>query len=143
TAFAGHPYGVPVAGTDAALRTHTSEDLAAWHRDKFMTGPTVIAVAGDSEPIRLAGMAAKAFAEVRGRLAKPIQRPEWPKNVSQAVESRDKAQSALVLSWPSPARGDAARFDVAMLASIASGLGGRFFEELRDKQSLCYTVHAF
>ena len=30
----------------------------------------------------------------------------------------------------------------AMLAGVASGLGGRFFEELRDKQSLCYTVHA-
>ena len=30
-----------------------------------------------------------------------------------------------------------------MLAGVASGLGGRFFEELRDKHSLCYTVHAF
>jgi zinc protease len=143
TAFAGHPYGVPAMGTDASLRTHTSGDLAEWHRSKFMTGATVIAIAGDSEPIRLAGMAAKAFSEMRGRLAQPIRRPEWPAGVAQAVEARDKAQSALVLSWPSPARGDVARFDVAMLASIASGLGGRFFEELRDKQSLCYTVHAF
>ena len=30
-----------------------------------------------------------------------------------------------------------------MIASVASGLGGRFFDELRDKRSLCYTVHAF
>ena len=30
-----------------------------------------------------------------------------------------------------------------MIASIASGLGGRFFDELRDRQSLAYTVHAF
>jgi len=30
-----------------------------------------------------------------------------------------------------------------MLTGVASGLGGRLFEELRDKQSLCYTVHAF
>jgi zinc protease len=30
-----------------------------------------------------------------------------------------------------------------MLSGVASGLGGRLFEELRDKQSLCYTVHAF
>jgi zinc protease len=26
---------------------------------------------------------------------------------------------------------------------IASGLGGRFFDELREKRSLCYTVQAF
>jgi zinc protease len=30
-----------------------------------------------------------------------------------------------------------------MIASVASGLGGRFFDELRDKRSLCYTVTAF
>jgi zinc protease len=30
-----------------------------------------------------------------------------------------------------------------MIANIASGLGGRFFDELREKRSLCYTVHAF
>jgi zinc protease len=30
-----------------------------------------------------------------------------------------------------------------MIASVASGLGGRFFDELRDKKSLCYTVNAF
>ena len=30
-----------------------------------------------------------------------------------------------------------------MIATIASGLGGRFFDELRDRQSLAYTVHAY
>ena len=30
-----------------------------------------------------------------------------------------------------------------MIATVASGLGGRFFDELRDKRSLCYTVNAF
>jgi zinc protease len=45
--------------------------------------------------------------------------------------------------FPGPARNDPARFDAAMIASVASGLGGRFFDELRDKRSLCYTVHAF
>ena len=29
-----------------------------------------------------------------------------------------------------------------MLSGVASGLGGRFFEELRDRQSLAYTVMA-
>jgi zinc protease len=61
----------------------------------------------------------------------------------EEVEHREKAQTALVMSWPAPARNDEARFEVAMLSGIASGLGGRLFEELRDKQSLCYTVQAF
>ena len=30
-----------------------------------------------------------------------------------------------------------------LIAMVASGLGGRFFDELRDRQSLAYTVRAF
>ncbi|HEY8309714.1 MAG TPA: insulinase family protein, partial [Gemmatimonadaceae bacterium] len=55
----------------------------------------------------------------------------------------DKTQSAMVLAFPSPGRTDATRFAAHVLSSIASGLGGRFFEELRDRRSLAYTVHAF
>jgi zinc protease len=32
---------------------------------------------------------------------------------------------------------------VSLLAGVASGLGGRFFEELREKRSLAYTVRAW
>jgi zinc protease len=59
------------------------------------------------------------------------------------VERRDKAQTAMGLLFPGPTRTDSDRFAASMIASVASGLGGRFFDELRDKQSLCYTVTAF
>ena len=49
----------------------------------------------------------------------------------------------LAVLFPGPSRADSDRFAASMIASVASGLGGRFFDELRDKQSLCYTVTAF
>src|SRR6185436_7954702 len=58
------------------------------------------------------------------------------------AESRDKAQTAIALAFPGPARTDDARFAASMIGTVASGLGGRFFDELRDRQSLAYTVHA-
>ena len=45
--------------------------------------------------------------------------------------------------FPGPSRTDPARFSARVFSAIASGLGGRFFEQLRDKQSLAYTVSAF
>ena len=69
--------------------------------------------------------------------------PAWPTMLTTSVESRDRAQTALAMLFPGPARRDDARYSAAMIASVASGLGGRFFDELRDKRSLCYTVHAF
>jgi predicted Zn-dependent peptidase len=58
------------------------------------------------------------------------------------VVRRDKAQAALAMGFPGPARGDADRAAAQVWAAIASGLGGRLFESLRDRRSLAYTVVA-
>jgi zinc protease len=108
-----------------------------------LQAPATIAVVGDADPAELAALAAGAFGELRGGEITPLETPAWPTAVVQRMEQREKAQTALALMFPGPARSDVARFATAMIAGVASGLGGRFFDELRDKQSLGYTVHAF
>jgi len=142
-AFAGHPYGVPSLGTESSLRGHQREDLTEWHRAQFLEAANVIAIVGDVDADEVAAIAGRHFEALRFTPPSPLPAPDWPDHIIEFAEQREKAQTALVLSWPSPARTDAARFNVAILAGVASGLGGRLFEELRDKQSLCYTVHAF
>ena len=142
-AFAGHPYGVPSLGTETSLRAQTTVDLQRWHHTQFGDAANVIAIVGDGDPDDLAGIAARHFRDIRYADPKPLPTPMWPDRVVESAETREKAQTALVLTWPGPSRSDDSRFDVAMLAGIASGLGGRLFEELRDKHSLCYTVQAF
>lgn len=142
-AFAGHPYGVPATGDEVSLPTITAEEARAWHRERVLGGPAVIAIVGDAEPDDLAALAAARFGELTGGELAPLEKPEWPVSLVQRVEQREKAQTALALLFPGPSRRDPARFAAAMIAGVASGLGGRFFDELRDKQSLGYTVHAF
>ena len=57
-----------------------------------------------------------------------------------AEEERAKAQTALAMAFPAPSRRDDDRFTARMISVMASGLGGRFFDELRERQSLAYTV---
>ncbi|MGH7638802.1 MAG: M16 family metallopeptidase [Gemmatimonadaceae bacterium] len=142
SAFSGHPYGVPALGTETSLRAHGADDLRRWHCDRFLSGSSVIAFAGDADPDDLAELAARHFESLRYSDAPAVPAVLWPPGVTETSEQRDKAQTAMVLAWPAPRRSDTARFDLAMLGGVASGLGGRFFEELRDKQSLCYTVNA-
>jgi zinc protease len=47
------------------------------------------------------------------------------------------------MAFAGPSRGNPERFAARLIATMASGLGGRFFDELRDRRSLAYTVHAF
>ena len=142
-AFAGHPYGVPVSGDAVTLPRLTSERVRDWHRARLLNGPSVIAIVGDADHDELAALMAGQFGELLGGESTQLDRPSWPQAVVQRIETRDKAQTALALLFPGPSRTDDARFAAEMIAGVASGLGGRFFDELRDKQSLGYTVQGF
>jgi zinc protease len=144
-AFRGHSYGIPTTGTEESLRAIERSHVAGWHRERVLGAEAapVIAIVGDGDPDGFAATAAREFAEL-GRAAPPrLVTPEWPAGVITSAERRDKAQTAIGLLFPGPSRTDPERFAASMIASVASGLGGRFFDELRDKQSLCYTVTAF
>ncbi len=142
-AYAGHPYGVPVSGDENTLPWLTAADIRAWHDAHVLHGQSVIAVVGDGDPDALAGLVAARFDSLQGGTAADVAAPVWPAELVQRVEQREKAQTALTIFFPSPARTDDDRFAADMIAGVASGLGGRFFDELRDRQSLGYTVHAF
>ena len=109
----------------------------------MLDGSSVIAIVGDVEPDEIAALVAARFGELTWRERAPIAVPAWPSAPVVRAESREKAQSALALAFPSPSRDDDARIAAELLAGVASGLGGRFFDQLRDKQSLAYTVSAF
>jgi zinc protease len=55
---------------------------------------------------------------------------------------REKAQTAVAMVFPGPSRRASERHAAEVWAAVASGLGGRMFEALRDRRSLAYTVLA-
>ncbi|MDQ6887285.1 MAG: insulinase family protein [Gemmatimonadota bacterium] len=142
-AFPGHPYGVPASGTESSLERIDATRLREWHRTRVLQAPAVIVIVGDLDDAGISGTIAASFDELRVAPATPVPPPAWPTGPVERIESRDKAQTALALAFPAPDRSDDDRFAAHLIASVASGLGGRFFEELRDKQSLAYTVTAF
>lgn len=142
-AFAGHPYGVGTLGTEDSIRALTSDAVRRWHSEQVLAGPTLIGIVGDVDPDEIASVAAAELAALRASPRVSISAPIWPDAPRREVELRDKAQTALALTFPGPTRGDPERFAAHLIATMASGLGGRFFDELREKRSLAYTVHAF
>jgi zinc protease len=142
-AFAGHPYGVPAAGNEESLVRIDRDDVVRWHREKVLRGATVIAVVGDGDADHLASIAAGAFSGLAHVDPPKLDSPSWPNKAIEIVEPRARAQSAVTMLFPGPSRLDGDRFAAALIGGIASGQGGRFFDELREKRSLCYTVHAF
>ena len=142
-AFKGHPYAISSLGTERSLREVSVGRVRDWYRSRVLKGTLVAGVVGDVDPDEAARIVAGELGSLAATTPLPLPSPGWPEEVSVRDDSLDKAQTALAIAFPGPARRDPERFAARMVASIGSGLGGRFFDELRDRQSLAYTVHAF
>ena len=143
-AFEGHPYGFSLEATEEALRAVTADELREWHaREVLEGGPWLIVVGaiGDADEAA-AVIAAELVGLPVARPAPLPERPAWPTARRVRTEARSKAQTALVLAFPGPDRNDPALYAAEVLSNVLSGLGGRFFEELRGRRSLAYTVSA-
>ncbi|HXL85948.1 MAG TPA: pitrilysin family protein [Gemmatimonadaceae bacterium] len=141
-AFGKHPYGRPVMGTEESLRAISPEQAREWHRSRVLESAAVIGIVADVDVKEAADLVAREFGFLESKKSPKVAKPRWPKSVKIAAESRDKSQTAIALAFPAPSRTDDDRFAASMIGTVASGLGGRFFDELRDRQSLAYTVNA-
>ena len=79
----------------------------------------------------------RGLAQGDRRTAPPL---PWPTEARVGGVTR-QGTVALSLLFPGPMRDDRRRYAAALLSTVASGLGGRFFDALRDRDSLAYSVH--
>jgi zinc protease len=142
SAFKGHPYAISTLGTEKSLAFIPVSSVRDWYRARVLKGTLVAGIVGDVDETAVA-VVAHELGTLSPSTPLPLRSPGWPSDVRVRADSRDKAQTALAMAFPGPARADPDRFAARIIAGIGSGLGGRFFDELRDRQSLAYTVHAY
>jgi len=144
-AFGDSGYGLPTAGLEETLATLTAPRTAEWHRGNVLGRRLTVVAVGDLEPARAADQLAAVFRDWRGGPVPASVAERWRpagSPVERTVEL-GKAQSAFAMLFPGPARRDPARHAAEVWAAVASGLGGRLFDALREQRSLAYTVLAF
>ncbi|HEU5304741.1 MAG TPA: pitrilysin family protein [Gemmatimonadales bacterium] len=145
-AFGDEGYGLPMGGTPGTLPEITPEDVRAWHRRALLGVRPVVVAVGDVDPEQASNALAGVFQERPAlpdrRLTAPLAWTGEAADSGMRVVEREKAQAALAMAFPGPSRRDPDRLAAQVWAAVASGLGGRLFEALRDRRSLAYTVLA-
>lgn len=142
-AYGAHPYARAVLGTEESLPSIDAGAVHGFHARHVLHASTALAVVGDVDVDAIIPLIERAFDGLRWQEDARHAAPVWPATTVPGIASRDKQQTAIAMLFPGPSRTDRARHTARVLSAIASGLGGRFFEQLRDKQSLAYTVSAF
>ncbi len=142
-AFGDRGYGLPMGGTIDTLPNITPDAAREWHRTQFANVRGTVVVIGDLDPEAAAAELAGVFGDLPPADMPPSRLPQRVAPAAddwQRVVTRTKAQSAFAMVFPGPDRRNPARHAAEVWSAVASGLGGRLFDALRDKRSLAYTV---
>ena len=144
--YAAHPYGFLALGTPESVRALDRDRLRAYYARYAHPSNAVLAVVGDVEPDSLARAAANYLSDWSGPERVELPRRPAPRHPDGAEElslAKNKNQIHMALGFPGLALGDPDGPALDVLTQTLSGQGGRLFLELRDRQSLAYSVAAF
>jgi zinc protease len=140
--FSDHAYARPAIGTEQAVQSITKEDLHAWFKTNQRPLVPTIIIAGDTNGTGLIAPIADVLTneDLHEREIASLPAPDMKPETKEIAENVPRQQTALVYGFPGVTRSGNDRYPMLVLENIVSGLGGRFFDAIREKQALAYTV---
>ncbi len=140
----GHPYSRDQLGTAETVKKLTPADLKRIYDQLVRPEDLIIAVAGDVEPQKVRETLDAILADWKPNgSGLRIAAPEPPRPIeafTTITEKLDRAQTHLAFGFQAPGLGSPDGPALDVLAAYLSGMSGPLFRELRDQQSLAYTV---
>src|SRR2546422_7932160 len=142
TLFGEHAYARPAIGSQGAVESITKDDLQAWFKANQRPLVPTIMIVGDTQGTGLIAPLADMLTneDLHEREVGSLPSPNLKPETKEAVENTSRQQTALVYGYPGISRSGNDRYGLVVLQNIVSGLGGRFFDAIREKQGLAYTV---
>ncbi|HEB90391.1 MAG TPA: insulinase family protein [Deltaproteobacteria bacterium] len=144
TEFERHPYRLTILGEPESVATFSAEDLVAHSRRLLRADRSAIAVVGDIDPEVVARLVEDhfgGFGAAETGFALPVEE-ERGVGIRESELIKNRAQAHLVVGFRGITLADSDRAALELISQMLTGQGGRLFLELRDRQSLAYTVSA-
>lgn len=139
-AFVGHPYSVPVGGTEASISAFDSATLLRYQSSQFVTSRMLLVVVGDIDRAHVERLVRETLGNLpRGSYewTLPPRTPELPS--AMAIEKRSLPTNYVLGYYSGPLANSR---DYQALRVATSVLTGRMFAEIRTRRNLTYDVHA-
>jgi zinc protease len=145
--FGSHPYGSPQQGTPESLRGLTREDLAAFHKRRYVPNDTILAVVGDVKPADAFARAEKAFGSWKAgeSVQIPAVQPASGKGHRIVViDKPDAVQTEIRLGQVAIPFRDPALYAERVYNTVLGGTpSARLFDEVRRKRGLAYGAGSY
>jgi zinc protease len=142
TLYQQHPYRMDTSGTLDSIQKLTQKDLKEYYQKVIVPENMVLTVVGDVDTGQVVQIVKKELGDLKG--GPPFSSPlpkEPPLDKTRRVEiEKTKEQAHFVLGFLGTTLQHKDRYALEVLDAALSGMGGRLFYELRDKESLAYAL---
>jgi zinc protease len=145
TAFAGHPYGQPVAGTADSVRTITPDDLRAYTHRVFARDDLKVAIVGNIDAARASEIVEKAFGGLPAKAELSPIATASPQGLGRRlVVNLDVAQSVVLIGGAGIPRNDPDFLAAFIVNHILGGgsFSSRLYREVRERRGLAYSIYS-
>lgn len=139
--FKGHPYSRDVLGTEQSVDSISTKDLKNYFGQVVTAKNLTFSVVGDVDKDKWVDRLEALTKQLpKGkRIENTFELMSLTKEV-KAFHELKKEQSHIIVGYRGLTLKSAERYTLEVIQSILSGQGGRLFLELRDKNSLAYSV---
>ena len=147
--FQGHPYALNTAGSETSIKTFSTTQLKKIYQKHARPEHMVLAISGDVKSDEVKELVDTYFGqwgngrERKDQVEETFLPPEPPSIPEMLTIERDKEQVHIIIGFLGATLTSEDRYAMEVMDTILSGQSGRLFTELRDKQSLAYSLSAF
>jgi zinc protease len=139
-AFTGHPYGIPVIGTEQSVSSLDAKALRDYHDSQIVKSRMLLVVVGDIDRAHIERLVRSTIAKLPQGNYQWTPPPRLPENKADVVmEERTLPTNYIVGYYSGPLANSE---DYQALRIATSVLTGRMFSEIRTREYLTYDVHA-
>jgi len=137
-----HPYRMDTIGTIESVQRITQKDLIDYYRRIAVPENMVLTIVGDVDSKQVLPAIEKEFGKIpRAHFVPPEVPQEIPLQKTRKMEIyKEKEQAHFVLGFLGASLRSKDRYAIEVLDAALSGMGGRLYYELRDKESLAYAL---
>lgn len=136
-------FGIPRLGEPEDVKAITAQELYAHYRRVLRESPVEIFYVGAAEPQTVGGVLRNVFAGVdRQVMTLPEQTDFCPCGGGEFEEILDVAQGKLAMGFVTPITLRDPKFVAMQVCNtvLGGGMTGKLFQNIREKQSLCYDI---
>lgn len=139
--YKGSSLGRPILGKKATLEKMTGEWLKEYKNSHYTPDKIVVALAGSFTDAQIEDLKTRFSTLTVGK-----DYTDKPATYQPMVSLKKKAieQNHITMAFPGISYSDPRRFAFQLLSSIlGGGMSSRLFQEVREKQGLCYSVYTY